>query len=99
MINTMGDTIVAGGRISITEDGKLHLRDVRDDDKRFAFQCKARSEVTGEVKSSPPAYLRVHGKLTITKTCPYNMVFTIFLIFCSKHRLWVHVRTASLRRF
>ena len=23
----------------------------------------------------------------------------IFLIFCSKQRLWVHVRTASLRRF
>ena len=23
----------------------------------------------------------------------------IFLIFCSKHRLCVHVRTASLRRF
>ena len=23
----------------------------------------------------------------------------IFLFFCSKHRSWVHVRTASLRRF
>ena len=25
--------------------------------------------------------------------------FVIFLIFCSKHRLWVNVRTASPRRF
>ena len=26
-------------------------------------------------------------------------IFYIFLIFCSKHRLWVHVRTASPRWF
>ena len=25
--------------------------------------------------------------------------FLLFSYFCSKHRLWVHVRTASLRRF
>ena len=26
-------------------------------------------------------------------------IFDIFSYFCSKHRLWVHVRTASMRRF
>ena len=26
-------------------------------------------------------------------------IFDIFPFFCSKHRLWVHVRTASVRRF
>ena len=26
-------------------------------------------------------------------------IFDIFLIFAPKHRLWVHVRTASARRF
>ena len=50
--------------------------------------------------------------LIITKTCLYNFdllkpyfyiiklgftgVFVIFLIFAQKHRLWVHIRTASL---
>ena len=52
---------------------------------------------------------------SITKTCLYNFdplkphfyivklgftgVYIIFLISAQKHRLWVHVRTASLRRF
>ena len=49
----------------------------------------------------------------ITQTCPCNIqqflktvkmiILDIFLLyfsyFCSKHRLWVHVRTASARRF
>ena len=50
----------------------------------------------------------------ITQTCPCNIqqfltavkmknfrlfFFWIFSYFCSKHRLWVHVRTASVRRF
>ena len=51
----------------------------------------------------------------ITKTCLYNVdplkphfyivklgftgVYIIFLISAQKHRLWVLVRTASLRRF
>ena len=54
-----------------------------------------------------------HGN-TITKTClvKYTENFTtkkwkfsgknfwyFFSYFCSKHRLWVHVRTASMRRF
>ena len=30
----------------------------------------------------------------------FQMIFFyIFFYFCSKHRLWVHVRTASARRF
>ena len=57
----------------------------------------------------------VRGPLHITKTCLYNtdplkphfyivdMAFTgvyiIFSYFCLKHRLWVLVGTASLRRF
>ena len=37
-------------------------------------------------------------------TCPRNIFivklgYTIFLIFCQKHRLWVLVRTALARRF
>ena len=51
----------------------------------------------------------------ITKTCLYNFdplkphfyivklgfkgVYIIFLIFAKKHRLWVLIRTASLRQF
>ena len=53
-------------------------------------------------------------EITITKTCPCNMHFTdvkisifsvenfldfFFFNFCSKHRLWVHSRTVSARRF
>ena len=52
-------------------------------------------------------------KSPIMKTCPCNKQiffsfkhrkflakkFDIFLIFASKHRLWVHVRTALARRF
>ena len=55
------------------------------------------------------------SEVTITKTCLYNFdplkphfyivklgftgVYIIFLISAQKHRLWVLVRTASLRRF
>ena len=50
----------------------------------------------------------------ITQTCPCNILqyftavkndnfqiifFLYFSYFCSKHRLWVHVRNASMRRF
>ena len=53
------------------------------------------------------------GPLLITKTRPCNIQKKILVVkmknftgkkryfsyFCSKHRLWVHVRTASARRF
>ena len=60
-------------------------------------------------------YREVYPDFTITKTCLYNIVphkshiylvklgftgvYIIFLISTQKHRLWVLVRTASLRRF
>ena len=37
---------------------------MRDDDKRKPYRCKAGSDVTGEVKSSAPAHLRIHGSIT-----------------------------------
>ena len=54
--------LLAATRYSITPQGELHVRDVRDSDKMITFRCKAGSDVTGEVKSSTPAYLQVHGK-------------------------------------
>ena len=59
--------------------------------------------------------LEVSSAKFIRKTCPCNIyplkphfyiakpgyagVYLFFLIFASKHRLWVLVRTASARRF
>ena len=59
--------------------------------------------------------LVVAGRMLIPKTCLYNFdplkphfyivklgftrVYIIFLISAQKHRLWVLVRTASLRQF
>ena len=47
--------------------------------------------------------LQKHAYLNILKTPPKTESFQIkilkFLYFCSKHRLWVLVRTASLRQF
>lgn len=54
------EEVQAGGRISITSDGELHLRQVRDQDKDFKYQCKAKNDITAEVKSSPAANLLVH---------------------------------------
>ena len=65
--------------------------------------------------TQPMIVIPVHVLLnTITKICPCNIqrfflasknenfelnFFLYFSYFCSKHRLWVHVRTASSRRF
>lgn len=53
-------TITPGGRISITSDGELHVRDVRDTDGYTDFRCMGLSYVTGVEKSSPPAKLVIH---------------------------------------
>lgn len=53
--------IVAGGRISITAEGELHVRDVRDTDGYTDFRCMGLTYVTGIEKSSPPAKLNIHG--------------------------------------
>ena len=40
-----------------------------------------------------------HGQ-TVDETVPHTHNFHMKnVIFCSKHRLWIHVRTASVRRF
>ena len=45
----------------------------------------------------PMQYTEIFLALKINKISAKN--FDIFLIFAPKHRLWVHVRTASPRRF
>ena len=42
-------------------------------------------------------YTEIFGALIIRNFQLKN--FDIFLIFCSKHGLWVHVRTAWLKNF
>ena len=45
------------------------------------------------VKCVPPQIPRFYSKIGVCRGIPF------FLIFAPKHRLWVHVRTASARRF
>ena len=59
-----------------------------------------------------PLYESECENFNVTQTCPCNIQqflktvkmiilddFFIFFLFLLKHRLWVHVRTASPRRF
>lgn len=58
---TQGTVILTpGDRISITPEGELHLRDVRDTDGYTNFRCTGHTYVTGLEKSSPPAKLYIH---------------------------------------
>ena len=51
------------GRYSITSDGELHIREVRDTDGQTDFWCTGSSEVAGVHKLSPPAKLFIHGNV------------------------------------
>ncbi|XP_053408969.1 cell adhesion molecule DSCAM-like isoform X3 [Mercenaria mercenaria] len=52
--------ITPGDRISITSEGELHVRDVRDTDGYTDFRCMGFSYVTDDEKPSPPAKLVIH---------------------------------------
>ncbi|KAK3107290.1 hypothetical protein FSP39_011199 [Pinctada imbricata] len=52
--------IYAGERVSILDDGELHIRDIRDADRYTTYRCVARNILTLEEKTSAFAYLRVH---------------------------------------
>ena len=41
----------------------------------------------------------IYSDFTAVKKRKFLGFFLYFSYFCSKHGLWVHVRTASLRRF
>lgn len=56
-----------GDRISITPEGELHVRDIRDTDGYTDFRCKGMTYVTGIEKSSPPAKLFIHGMVVHLK--------------------------------
>ncbi|WAR05588.1 DSCAM-like protein [Mya arenaria] len=51
---------VLGGRFSMTPEGELHVRDVRDTDGYTDFRCTATSSVADIERSSPPAKLVIH---------------------------------------
>ncbi|XP_052806024.1 LOW QUALITY PROTEIN: cell adhesion molecule DSCAM-like [Mya arenaria] len=53
-------TIKQGGRFSMTPEGELHVRDVRDTDGYTDFRCTATSSVADIERSSPPAKLVIH---------------------------------------
>lgn len=52
--------IVPGDRVSFFPDGKLQIRDVRDEDRYTTYRCIARNILTKEEKVSSFAYLHVH---------------------------------------
>ena len=65
-----------------------------------------------DVRNSPTIQVLHETYITKTRPCNIQLFFTsvkmtffgkffflLFSYFCSKHRLWVHVRTASPRRF
>lgn len=51
-----------GGRFSITSEGELHVREVRDTDGLSYFRCTGRSDIADMEKHSQPANLSIHGK-------------------------------------
>ncbi|OPL20938.1 hypothetical protein AM593_07185, partial [Mytilus galloprovincialis] len=52
--------IVPGERVSFFPNGKLQIRDVRDEDRYTTYRCIARNILTKEEKVSSFAYLHVH---------------------------------------
>ena len=52
--------IVAGERVSLFPDGKLQIRDIREEDKYTTYRCTARNILTREEEVSSFAYLHVH---------------------------------------
>jgi|JYMV01.1.fsa_nt_gi hypothetical protein len=55
----------AGERVSLFPDGKLQIRDIREEDKYTTYRCTARNILTREEEVSSFAYLHVHGKYNI----------------------------------
>ncbi|CAH1795907.1 unnamed protein product [Owenia fusiformis] len=51
--------ISAGGRFSILQSGQLHVRDVRIEDSYMPYKCVTENSLTGDSKTSDPAFLRV----------------------------------------
>ena len=98
-----GEQIISFSSRSIFRENANHMIDLSTL-KVYLFSACLHVAVNGN-----------HGKiLAITKTCLYNFDpfkphfcivklclqgYILFSYFCSKHRLWVLVRTASSRRF
>ncbi|XP_070549958.1 cell adhesion molecule Dscam1-like [Ptychodera flava] len=57
-------TIVPGDRYSILDNGELHIRHVRDEDAQTRYRCTTTHRLTGQRKTSQPARLSVHSKLS-----------------------------------
>ena len=73
--------------------------------RQFAWNAKRRFSEENEVKISVCCITKTRlfkytENFTTTKwQISDKKILIFFLYFCSKHRLWIHVRTASARRF